>query len=82
MEKIKFWLEIEKLTKQRINDLPVDIARAQTGSHVRWLQATLETNYRLNLLANSLLESISEQAKRDEETANFKKMQFRANDDD
>jgi hypothetical protein len=81
MSALDYWQEMDKITKERITELNIALTKAASGMHMRWLQATLETNYAFNHLANNMITTINLREQKRQERELFRKGQFRANDD-
>lgn len=81
MKEINYWSTLDKITKDRIAELSIAISKSPNGMYMRWLQATLETNYNFNLLAKTMLNKIDDYAKKKIERDELTKNQFRANDE-
>jgi hypothetical protein len=81
MKEINYWSTLDKITKDRIAELSIAISKSPNGMYMRWLQATLESNYNFNLLAKTMLSKIDDYAKKKLEREELNKNQFRANDE-
>jgi hypothetical protein len=82
MTDYEYWQEIKRLSTERIDELAIKLALAQTPSKAWWINGLIETNKKWLALADYQIYCFEHHQNKIQEAKEFKVKTFRGNDDD